>query len=611
MILTQENFKKELKKTLMNYNYKELEEQAKMTLTELLNEVEIKFNNGINDSIFVMSNKIVRLYRKEDKSLNINLYNDLKELDSITKDKEVFSMYLLSKEDKDLLSKYITNVYSDVYCFKNLPEEVNAVILSYVSRSPNSFKENLLKLLKDEEIELNSNIVENDFKKSSEKAAKFNEKWILGYGHSSCAELSQIKFGIDKISILATKELEDNRLGSYIEKSTRYQKFDSNSYFVPTLPEEIQISYCDLMDYVFKVYNSLFSPVKEELRKKYPIQEGQKEKPYENSIHAKACDVLRYLLPTSTYTSLGASFNARSMSYAISKLKSSVYEEASELADMLKIESLKICPTLIKYSDKKQYIVEERLKSNRLFKELKLKEKSKVNSIVENSVKFQSISYQSVLNQLFATILYQESDYTMNELIEHAKTLSNQYKVNSILEFAENREHKNRLYRAFESINFVVDINSDYGAYRDLQRHRMMTQFKQVLTPYNGFSLHPDMYDMPDNILSSVSNLLYYTTSFYETMLKHTEDKYVSQYCLQMAFHVNYSWQLDLRQLAEIIELRHGKEGHISYRKIALSMYDSLIKELPFMKHILKVEIKDSTYLERLDSEMKRDNKNV
>jgi thymidylate synthase ThyX len=619
----------------------------------------MKNNDKVRDMLITLDSRVVRVYR-EPGADQVNVICSASLQDLIPKekkaeqlDKEMYGYTVFTTEEANLLSNYVTNLDGNAYCFKNLPEEVVAVLLSYVSRSSNTFKENLLKLLKDEElgvfgtqaakekikeyiagwikaegvatgfsspegekpedlidpaiVEMIDSLGSTDFNKSSEKAAAFHEKWVLGYGHSSCSELSNIKFGVDRISILATKELEDNRLASYIEKSTRYQEFDGGVlYHIPDeLPDGLKVPYCDLMDYTFDVYRSLFGPVKEKLRVVYPKDEGVKDKPYENSIHAKACDIIRYLLPASTYTALGASFNARAMAYAITKLKSHKLKECQELGDLLKVEALKICPTLVKYADYNDYKHLDPLKAKKFLSGLP----EKIKPVSSNpGVSFRTpVGYQDLLNTLVAYILYPETDTSLGTLITYARMdLSQSYKVSIIQDYVKDRSNHDSLQRAFETIPLEFDIVCDYGAYRDLQRHRIASQFKQCLGVSLGYSAHPDLEWMDDDVTYAYHNVLYYQKQFYQDIIKqYPELASVLQYSLSLAWNFRFSMVMDLRQAVMLIELRSGSQGHISYRRVAQRMYAALIDKYPVLESIIRCNLGSTAELERLKSELR------
>lgn len=646
-------------------------------IISMFQDILYKFaNENIKDCIICLDNILVRINLilgdpvekdgvvSQSKILNIVWSKELidfipKEPEPSPKLEDLHSYTLMTKEDAELLSNYVTNVEGDIYAFKNLPEEVTAVILAYVSRSPYSFKENLLKLLKSGDIavkgkfpvdaivtslqkylnyevasnykseyaseEVNNleslieqikNLGQGDVEQS-DKVSKFHEKWILGYSHSSVSELATIKIGIDKISILATKELEDNRLGSYIEKSTRYQQFDGASYHIPDFATpDLSMAYCTLMDYIFNTYNGLFKPVKEQLQKLYPRHENQKEKPYLASIHAKACDILRYLLPTSTLTSMGLSFNARTMAHAVSKLLSNPLDECVSLGNELKKESLKVCPTLIKYATANTY--------RRAIQRVTAVEGNNVSINVQCNPDLQvkpfgkqimvslttPVGYQDFLNLVCSSIAYEGADCSLDEITKYYKYhCNNLYKINTIDDYVSRRSDYDSISRVFESIPVTFDCLTDYGAYRDVQRHRLVTHKKQLLTTKHGYSLHPDTIKLSIDTQQVIDHIMYFSKEFAKSLLDQNVDPEVVQYVLPMAYNVRYNMAMNLREAITLIELRSKPEGHISYRTLAQNMYHALVYQYPILKNIIRCNFSNPD-LGRLTSENKNADKN-
>ena len=105
-----------------------------------------------------------------------------------------------------------------------LPPETIAVTFAKTSRSPESFRQIAAEL-------------------TDEKSSEFNEKWVVGYGHSSVAEHAVLHIAVENISRLAVETLESNRLASYTEKSTRYQTWDADAFLIP--PELEKSSFRD------------------------------------------------------------------------------------------------------------------------------------------------------------------------------------------------------------------------------------------------------------------------------------------------------------------------------------------------------------------------------
>lgn len=213
----------------------------------------------------------------------------------------------------------------EIYSLNGLPPEVIAVAFAKTSRSPESFKQIAASL-------------------SEEGASKFHEKWVVGYGHSSVAEAAILHIAIENVSMLAAKAIEDNRLASYTEKSTRYQLYDNDAYYVPEkiLGTKLEVKYRSFVELLFEKYNLWHS----ELKKQF-LSNGDVER----VATSKACDAIRGILPIGTLTNLGMTINARSLCHTIKKLKGSKIEEVQAIGNQLELVGREQVPTLMRHLD--------------------------------------------------------------------------------------------------------------------------------------------------------------------------------------------------------------------------------------------------------------------
>lgn len=263
----------------------------------------------------------------------------------------------LSSDDAKRIAPFVSNLDRDVFALAGLPEEVVAVLFAYYSRSREDLRTNLAKLLVEDELGGAESGVSN-FRFASEKAKAFHEKWVVGYGHASVAEHAVVHLALENVSIVATKTIEDMRLGSYTEKSTRYVAFDEGSFqSLPSLPAELSARYEEACRSLFRTYLSLIPRVEEKVRAAIPRGEKQAERAYEASMRAKTFDLLRGLLPASTKTNLGLTANARSIETLLSKMLASPLAEVTSLAEEMHKESQAVAPTLVKYVAKNAYRV--------------------------------------------------------------------------------------------------------------------------------------------------------------------------------------------------------------------------------------------------------------
>ena len=262
----------------------------------------------------------------------------------------------LSADDATRIAPYVSNLDRDVFALAGLPEEVVAVLFAYYSRSREDLRTNLAKLLVEDELGGEGGL--SNFRFASEKAKAFHEKWVVGYGHASVAEHAVVHLALENVSIVATKTIEDMRLGSFTEKSTRYVAFDEGSFeSLPALPEELRGRYEETCRALFRTYLGLIPRVEEKVRAAIPRGEKQPERAYDASMRAKTFDLLRGLLPASTKTNLGLTANARNIETLLSKMLASPLPEVCALAEAMHKESQAVAPTLVKYVAKNAYRV--------------------------------------------------------------------------------------------------------------------------------------------------------------------------------------------------------------------------------------------------------------
>src|SRR3954471_4031011 len=139
----------------------------------------------------------------------------------------------LDDAERARVAPYVSSLTDDVFALSGLPEEVIAVLFAYYSRSRDDLRTNLARLLADQELGVGGDAARPALALATEKARAFHEKWVVGYGHASVAEHAVIHLAIENVSIVASKVIEDLRLGSYTEKSTRYVVFDKKSFVEP------------------------------------------------------------------------------------------------------------------------------------------------------------------------------------------------------------------------------------------------------------------------------------------------------------------------------------------------------------------------------------------
>jgi thymidylate synthase ThyX len=496
-----------------------------------------------------------------------------------------------TREEVALLRPYVTDVEKPIYALKNLPEEVVAVLFAYYSRSRESLRGNLLKLIQEQDIDLetrlsSSSLEEAELTAAKEKARQFHEKWVVGYGHASVAEHAVVHLAIEDVSIIATKLIEDTRLASYTEKSTRYVLFDDEKFF--RVPRLMQSSYAalyeDTVRLLLNTYVTLVPKVVGFIKGRGPRRTTQSERAYETACRAKAYDLLRYLLPASTLTNLGLTINARALEHLLTKLLSHPLEEARDIGTAVKIEAEKVVPTLLKYAAYNPYI-EETDQAMRQLGEAWFAAGEPLETPAVSLVRFPVDAEE----QLAAAILYGYTGVSWVQIVERVGRLGAEARQRIIDDYLRRRGPHDQPLRALEHLYYTFDIVLDYGAFRDIQRHRMATQTRQPVSTRYGYSV-------PDDIVA------YGLGDVFQACMERAADAYSriaaeypleAPYVLPLAYRIRVLFTWNLRELFHFIQLRSAKQGHFSYRRIAQQVYGEIERVHPALARYIRVDLAD------------------
>ncbi|MFH1779553.1 MAG: FAD-dependent thymidylate synthase [Candidatus Micrarchaeota archaeon] len=494
---------------------------------------------------------------------------------------------MYSKEDERVLLNFFTNLDKPIFGAKNFHPEVWALMQARYSRSTEGMRESFLNLLKEDpaNYEELKKIVLSDKQETTDvalkKAISFMEKWVLGYGHSSVSEGAVVGFGLEGVSILASKVIEDNRLCSFIEKSTRYVSFGRNSFLIPKELQESKhkTEVEDLFDSLFQTYMDLHEPVLEYVQKTVPLTEGVNEAAWKRSTAARRFDSVRYLLPASTKTSLGWTVNARQLAHAINKLLSHPLSEMREIGVSLQGEGSQLLPSLLKYTGEKTYFKETE-------KDMRIKTKLCLsNTIQPGGEKVCLVSSpEDSEEKIIAAILFRYSNVSFEDCLSKARALSDAEKEEVFEVFLQKQEAFDSPLRELEHSDFVFEVMMDYGAFRDIQRHRLVTQTNQLLTCFHGFETPPDIIGA--GAQKKYAEVMNHAKEVFEKVWE--EDNYSAQYVVPLAYKHRFLIKGNLREFYYLIKLRSQPQGHFSYVELAKKMHSILSEKYPIaMKHCI------------------------
>lgn len=502
----------------------------------------------------------------------------------------------LDETSRARIAPYVSSLTADVFSLSGLPEEVIAVLFAYYSRSRDDLRTNLARLLGDEELDVAPEADDRPRRGlafASDKARSFHEKWVVGYGHASVAEHAVVHLALENVSIVASKVIEDLRLGSYTEKSTRYVVFDQHSFVdLPELDAEHSARYRASCERLFATYLDLVPKVTERLSARAPKPEKMSDAAYRGALRAQACDLLRGLLPAGTRTNIGLTANARALEILLTKMMSNPLEEVRRVAREMHAAALAVTPTLVKYAAPNELRKELQATVATAMKRVYTPPEEGVSATMVINQPVRLVRYdKDALERIALALAYEGSDpgvhaYNLGDALRRAT-------LPELIAIAQAACAKRGPYdappRAFEASTMTFELMLDYGAYRDLQRHRMLTPATQRLTCRLGFETPQPLSDLGH--AEAYQDAMLAARDAWHSM----EERYPleAQYAVPLGFRVRTLWTLNLRELFHVIELRSAKQGHTSYRRIAQGLYRTAITVHPWLKDMIRVDLND------------------
>ena len=343
---------------------------------------------------------------------------------------------------------------------RKLSEEQIAVAFAMTSRRPEPFDEIAQQV-------------------SQEKAADFHERWVLGYGHASVAEHAVVHLAVENVSRLACDTLEDNRLASYTEKSSRYQVLPEGSYYFPAeldVQPALREAYRQVCDQLFRSYQQLIDGCKTYLKQVYPQLEKERDSAYSMRLGRIATDHCRAILPAATLTNVGVTANARMLEHAISKLLSSELPEERDLGFGIRDQGREITPTLIKYAEENASLRKTAHRQLELSAEMLSPKEHLLNSGGDGIICARLLDWDTQAEEKLATaLLYQNASVTYLTVRQQVADMDSAQRQGIIDSCTESMGPHDAPGREFELVNYTIEFLMDYGAYREFKRHRMLS----------------------------------------------------------------------------------------------------------------------------------------
>ncbi len=402
---------------------------------------------------------------------------------------------------------------------------------------------------------------------SAEKSAQFHEKWVVGYGHASVAEHAVLHIAVENISRLAVENLESNRLASYTEKSTRYQKWDQTSYHIP---QELQdhpllATYIELMDHLFQQYEAFLPKLEVLAQQKFPQLEGESPAAWAQRIRTSYIDVCRFLLPAASLANVGVTINARALEHALQKMFTNPLSEVQQMGAEIRTIAQAEVPTLVKYVAPADHLQT----AETIFQHLPLVQSNKENSISTCELVTWDADGE---NRVLAAALYRYKSISYAQALQQIVLLTQEQKSALIKTILDLPEKYDIPIRELEHINFTFDVVLDQGAYFELKRHRMMTQSPQALSPTWGYAT--PLWIAEAGLSQAYAASMQRIIDAYP--LFEAQMPGIGSYLIPNAFNRRVLLTLNLRSMFHLIKLRCAPNAHFSIRLITEKMLEKI-----------------------------------
>jgi thymidylate synthase ThyX len=517
-----------------------------------------------------------------------------------------------------LLTRFFTNVDRPVFGLINLPEVVKGALFARYSRSSKSVRRLFLdEFMANPETGIETIAAQlggEDPLVDLQRAERLYDRVFFEYGDDSVAQLGGVHLAVEQASNVLTKVLEWGRLASYLEQSTRYIYYDVKlgERFRYQVPPEIAGSsiaddYVAYMDRQFETYSAVVATMTEFFEKRFPKQEGDSNFVWKSTIRAKACDTARGLLPAATLSNVGIYGTGQAYEMALLRMQAHPLAEVRQYGAMMLEELRKMIPSFLRrvdLPDRGVLASEYQAKISKHMREIATElqaepEPSRLVTLTDWDPDAET--------KLVAAALYAASDLADDQLAAIAERLPAEARARIIAAYVgerSNRRHKPG--RGLERTSYRFDILCDYGAFRDLQRHRMLTLEWQPLSARLGYDTPEELAEVEPALTETWKETMERAVDFYERVRPEYGID-VAQYVVPFAFNVRFVMQMNAREAFHLIELRTQPSGHRGYRLVCQEMHRQ-IREVAGHQQLADamqfVDYSDPD-LERLESERK------
>ena len=510
----------------------------------------------------------------------------------------------LTPAERARLAPHFTDLDGPVFALVNLPETVKGALFARYSRYAGTLRRLFLDEFADSLPEVP--VVELG---EGERAAKLYETIFLGYGDDSVAQLGGAHVACEWTSNLLTKILQRPRLAAYLEQSTRYiaydTQFDGYGYRYHR-DARFGPDYERALDDLFATYSSLLERTTTHIGERFPAAEGESPAAHRRAVRAKALDLVRGILPAASLSHMGIYASGQTYEQLVLHLLAHPLAEAQAYGEMLLVELQKIIPSFVARVPKPdrggrwiEFLRERREAADVVAARLGLD-----GSAGASAPSVRLIRAHGNELELIAALLYESTGVGEEEALRSVAQLDPAQRTDLVRELIGTRENRrHRPGRGFETLRYRFEIVSDYGAFRDLQRHRLLTVQWQTLSPHLGAGV-PEEVDAA-GVGDDYRRALEVSREAWQGLADSGHER-EALYALCLGYRIRYVLDLNAREAMQLVELRSGREGHPSYRAVAHEMHRLIASVHPAVAATMThVDDENEPRLERILSEMR------
>jgi thymidylate synthase ThyX len=513
-----------------------------------------------------------------------------------------------SESERERLKAHFTNLDRPVFALVNLPETVKGALFARYSRYPGTLRRLALEEFLDD---LPSTATSWDGEEGG-RAAKLYERIFLGYGDDSVAQLGGAHIACEWVSNVLTKLLQRPRLGAYLEQSTRYLAYDAP---MPEPPggyryyrdPELGPQYAAAMDELFTIYSDSLPRVASWAEREFPRSPEEAPAAHARAIKAKALDLLRGLLPASSLSHMGIFATGQTYEQLILHLLANPLPEARSYGTMILDEVKAVMPSFVARVERPErggewisYLDERAQAGRRWAQRLELSDEA----ASDDGPSVKLLRAEGEEDDLLTALLFESASASEDVIRDAVLALDDEQRAELLAELVGRRANRrHRPGRGMEALRYRFEIVADYGAFRDLQRHRMLTVQWQALTPLLGAGV-PEQVELA-GCADAYRRALEISAAEYERLCEAGLEL-AAPYALCLGYRIRFILDLNAREAMQLIELRSGREGHPSYRAVAHEMHAQIASVHPTVAAaMVHVDREAEPRLERILAEMR------